>query len=402
VAAGLQLVPLGRETLLALSAATDRLLRNYDLLYSSHAAAGNPAHPLSIDPARTVLGLIFLASFASLMLATARTLTASGLLYLVRGIVILGVVLALIGIIQKPLYSGKVYGFWTPLSGGSPFGPFINRNHFAGWMLMALPLAIGYFCRSVTGAAVRMTQPDLRWRVLWLAGGAGSETVLAGVAGLVMAVALVFTLSRSAFVGFVAALCVFAWLAVRRARSRAAAAVVGGSLALIALTATAWVGAGLIQARFGSGEMTDLSGRIGAWRIAREFPLAGTGLNTYGAATLFYQTSDLTHHYSEAHSDYLQLAAEGGILLGLPVVFTVAAFAIAIRGRLRAIIVEGGEYWIQVGAMVGLFAIALQELVDFSLQMPGNAVLFAVLAGIALRSPASRTRRRLSTRAAAC
>ena len=39
-----------------------------------------------------------------------------------------------------------VYGFWKPLHGGNPFGPFINRNHFAGWMVMALPLVVGYSC----------------------------------------------------------------------------------------------------------------------------------------------------------------------------------------------------------------------------------------------------------------
>jgi hypothetical protein len=393
-AAALQLVPLTRETILAMSPATDRLLLRYDLLYASQAAAGAGTHALSIDPPRTALGLIFLAAFSLMMLATACTLSHSGLLRLVRGLIVLGVVLALIGIIQKPLYRGKIYGFWTPMSGGSPFGPFVNRNHFAGWMLMTLPLAIGYFCRCVIGAANRMTQPDLRRRVLWFAGGGGNETVLSGVAVLVMAVSLLFTLSRSAFVGFVAALGLFAWMAVRRSRSRATAAIVGGSLALIALTATAWVGAGLIQDRFGSEEMTHLSGRIGAWRdawhVAREFPIAGTGLNTYGAAMLFHQTSDLAHHYSEAHSDYLQLAAEGGFLLGVPVLFTVLAIAIALRARLRAIIIEGGEYWIQVGAMVGLFAIALQEAVDFSLQMPGNAALFAVLGGVALASPRSR------------
>jgi len=44
-----------------------------------------------------------------------------------------------------------------------------------------------------------------------------------------------------------------------------------------------------------------------------------------------------------------------------------------------------------VGAVTGLVAIALQETVEFSLQMPGNAALFAVLAAIAMhRSPGAR------------
>ena len=47
-------------------------------------------------------------------------------------------------------------------------------------------------------------------------------------------------------------------------------------------------------------------------------------------------------------------------------------------------------YWIRVGAVMGLTAIALQETVDFSLQMPGNAALFAVLCGIALHTTPER------------
>lgn len=45
---------------------------------------------------------------------------------------------------------------------------------------------------------------------------------------------------------------------------------------------------------------------------------------------------------------------------------------------------DGSGYWIRVGAVTGLAAIAVQSMADFSLQMPGNAALFAVLCGIAL------------------
>jgi hypothetical protein len=53
---------------------------------------------------------------------------------------------------------------------------------------------------------------------------------------------------------------------------------------------------------------------------------------------------------------------------------------------------RASTYWIRRGAAVGLVAVALQELVEFSLQMPGNAFLFAVLCAIALhRSPSHRS-----------
>ncbi len=46
----------------------------------------------------------------------------------------------------------RIYGFWQPRNLlTTPFGPFVNKNHFAGWMLMAMPLAAGY----VAGLAER-------------------------------------------------------------------------------------------------------------------------------------------------------------------------------------------------------------------------------------------------------
>jgi hypothetical protein len=53
-----------------------------------------------------------------------------------------------------------------------------------------------------------------------------------------------------------------------------------------------------------------------------------------------------------------------------------------VRHRIREDV--GSIWWIRAGAIVGLVAIAFQALFDFSLQMPGNAVLFTVVAGIAL------------------
>ena len=45
------------------------------------------------------------------------------------------------------------------------------------------------------------------------------------------------------------------------------------------------------------------------------------------------------------------------------------------------------SYWLRIGAVVGLVAIGHQSIVDFSLQIPGNAVLFAALCAVALHRP---------------
>ncbi|MDO8794476.1 MAG: type II toxin-antitoxin system RelE/ParE family toxin [Vicinamibacterales bacterium] len=78
----------------------------------------------------------------------------------------------------------------------------------------------------------------------------------------------------------------------------------------------------------------------------------------------------------------LQLAAEGGLLLGIPIVLTIVAFAWEVRRRFREDV--GSIWWIRLGAVIGLVAIALQSIAEFSLQMPGNAALFAVVAGLAI------------------
>ena len=51
-------------------------------------------------------------------------------------------------------------------------------------------------------------------------------------------------------------------------------------------------------------------------------------------------------------------------------------------------------YWVRAGAVIGLMGIAAQETVDFSLQMPGNAALFVVLAAIAVHPGRPRSPRR--------
>ena len=147
-------------------------------------------------------------------------------------------------------------------------------------------------------------------------------------------------------------------------------------------------GVDAVEQEFSSASWSDLEGRVGIWRdtvsIIRDFPLTGTGLNTYGVSMLGYQTDNPSVRWVEAHNDYLQLVAEGGILLVVPVGIAFFVLVREVRRRFR----EGGDdamtYWLRAGAVTGLLALSLQSLVDFSVQMPGNAVLFVTLWAIAI------------------
>ena len=83
------------------------------------------------------------------------------------------------------------------------------------------------------------------------------------------------------------------------------------------------------------GDTHDLRGRFAAWqdgwRVVHDFPLLGTGINTYGTAMLLYQRSNEGFHLGSAHNDYLQVLAEGGLLVTVPAALAVVALIAAIR-----------------------------------------------------------------------
>ena len=72
---------------------------------------------------------------------------------------------------------------------------------------------------------------------------------------------------------------------------------------------------------------------------SRAFLGTGSGLNTYGVATLLYPAVVPAHHLREAHNDYLQLVIEGALLVGVPMLIAIAGFrhgrAAASRGAQR-------------------------------------------------------------------
>jgi hypothetical protein len=86
--------------------------------------------------------------------------------------------------------------------------------------------------------------------------------------------------------------------------------------------------------------------------------------------------------FNNAHSHYLQVAAEGGLLLALPV--TSAGLWLLVLGR-RAVAADRGEmFWTRAGAAAGLAGMAVQSIWETSLIMPANAILCGTLMGLLL------------------
>jgi len=355
-------------------------------------AAGQVSrHSLSIAPALTQIGLVLFVSNAFLVLGCARMFSIAGARRVAEALAAIGVVLALDGIIQKPMFGGEIYGFWTPLEGRSPFGPFVNKNHFAGWMLMVLPMTFGLLCGDIS-RALRGVKPNWRDRLLWCSSPDASRLILLAGGATVMALSLVLTMSRSGIAAIAIAIVIMGGFVVRRQRTARRGVAIAYLLVLV-VTVGGWAGVDAIASGFVRADWNSFDNRRGAWidaiDIASKFPATGTGLDTFGVATLFYQQREPSKHFAEAHNDYLQLAAEGGVLLAIPAALCIVFFILAVRQRFIEE-TSSRAYWLRVGVTTGLTAIALQEMVDFSLQMPGNAALFSVMCAIALHSRSRR------------
>jgi len=393
----LQLIPLPRDLLATVSPAAAAFLETHNLGYALGAQTGVFApHPLSIDPAASQRFVLFFLIIC-LMFAGVRSLGAvRSLRFLVTAITVLGGAVALIGLIQAGVSRTKMYGIWAPQTATAVFGPFVNRNHFAALMLMALPVAMGQ-CAAYVRAMRRQAGESATVAEL-LGTRAASRMLLSGFAVLLMSAALVMTHSRSGMAGFVVVLIAVVAMVAARRRTRRSFAVAALLATVLAIVVTAWIGWQPLVARFDELPGSRFSGRVDAWsegvRIARAFWPVGSGLNTYAAAMPAYHNPAVELYFRTPHNDYLQVLSDGGLLVGIPIAVTLGLLAARIARALRAPSTQSSfDAWTRCGAAAGLLAVALQEVVDFSLQTPANSVMMAVLVAYVLSEPHQPPRR---------
>lgn len=389
----LQVVPFPRRVVAWISPAAEPL---HGQLQVGWAVQPPASFSLSIAPEGTLVALALFMAFGILLVGLMRAVSYMPREWLVSQFVVFGLVMALFGIIQR-VVSGPgdipVYGFWRPASGyATPFGPFINRNHFAGWMLLVLPLAVAYASAQVQQARGPFLT-DFRSWMRWLATPDASRFLFLAIAILVMAIALVLTGSRSGLGSFVVSTAVLGWFAARRAHGKTRRVLPAFYLVLLVTAAVGWVGLDVTVARFEHAS-SEFAERANAWRdtwrIFRDFPVAGLGFGGYGQAMLVYQTAARHSIYLQAHNEYLQVLAEGGLLVAVPVLLTLIVLGVNIRHRLRGPD-DLSTAWLRAGAVAALAGIAAQSVLDFSLQMPGNAMMCVIVLALALHRPSSTT-----------
>lgn len=345
----------------------------------------------SIDQSATLWAAVVVTGSFALFLAARATLSRGGLRQTVRGVCALGLIFSAIAIAQAATAGRYIYWrFRTEYEGPLPFGPFVNRNHFATWVIMAAPLCFGYLmARANTPDAANSDFMSRRAKLTRLLDG---RTAWLAVACALMTGALLLSLSRSGILALAgaAAISMAGW---RQRRIRRGWRVAAGLVLLLAYAFSRADLSALVD-RFGRSG-TGIANRLTIWRetmpIVRDFWLTGTGAGTYRDAMLYYQRADRIVQFNQAHNHYLQVATEGGIVLVGLLVAGLTSLTRTIGQRLEA--ESTGAYWIRAGAACGLLAVSLQSLWETGLVMPANAALAAVLAAIACHERETREKK---------
>jgi O-antigen ligase len=265
------------------------------------------------------------------------------------------------GILQHLTFNGKMYWFREMRFGGIPFGPYVNRNHFAAFAELLIPIPL----------------------VLLLIGKVRRERLfVVGLFAVLQIGALLFAASRGGMASFgVELLALAVWMAMRRPDRKQLLA--GGAVLLVVVLLISWLGVRQIVQRFSAMPTLEIttgkraSMRADTWRIFLDHPVLGTGLGTIEVVFPPYETQYDGKIVNHSHNDYLEALAETGILGGLCCVwFLGALFAHALPrvAPSNRSFVAGLHF----AALLGCLGFLVHSLWDFNLHIPVNAALFFV------------------------
>lgn len=288
-----------------------------------------------------------------------------------------GFFVALFGILQHLTFNGKLYWFREMHFGGIPFGPYVNRNHFASFAELVIPVSL---VPLVLGKVRRE-----RW-------------FLVSLFAVVPIGALVLSASRGGIISFAVEVGVLTlWLVLRRTVGKHLLS--GGAVLLLAFLMVSWLGVQQLVERFSSLQSLEVTSgkrasmRGDTWHIFLDHPLTGTGLGTLQLVFPAYETLYDGKIVNHTHNDYLEGLAETGIAGGLCCVWFLGSLLFESLRRLSQP-VGAFASTVQLAGLVACLGFLTHSLVDFNLHIPANALLFFLLANLAtsaIRQAASQS-----------
>lgn len=360
-------------------------------------AGGKMLTTLSLHPKATLQEFFRFLSYLVFYVVTVQLLSdykrLRKVLLVVAG---LAAVIAFFAILQKFSSPDKIYWFRDVPQNAKPIGPWVSRNHFAGFMEMLIPLVIVMSMHYRPQITYQMPLRERFHSLLTLP--KANLHILLIFAVVVMVASVFVSMSRGGILsGIVSVLFLIGVLAMLKQGRSSFLTMTALSLAVLLLVT--WLGWDPIIARFD--RMMDQEGqffdsRLLIWQdclpMVRDFWQTGSGFGSFQAIFPIYKNAfagvSIVDH---AHNDFVELIINGGVV------------SCALVGCFLFVVVRGA--WQQVrkrhdpfaallfcGAVSGLVAIFFHSATDFNMHNPANGLYFFLLCGITVSSVNSRRR----------
>jgi O-antigen ligase len=278
-------------------------------------------------------------------------------------LIIFGSALATFAMVQNLQGNGRIY-WLRATSSATFFGPYANKDHYAGLLEMLIPFAL-------VGAASSIAHR--------------SQRVLFAFAASVMIASVVLSGSRSGTAVAIFEVLIFSAVILPALRLRwrgLAFAILTASFALALVIwiagqplfqqAAAWRGAVADPSFVNRSQLT-----VDSFRLVKQRPILGWGLgsfsNMYPRVASWYGDQFV----NAAHDDYLQVLVEtGAVGLGLILLFIATVFSAGIKRFARA------PTSVVSAALLGCCGLLLHSFTDFNMNIPANAAVFFTLCGL--------------------
>ena len=364
----LQCAPLPQGVLAAISPhAADVWSRALSPLHEPASALA----PVSVDPIATrfevLKGVAYLLAFVTaLRIARSR----NGVTFLSGVVIATGVVLAVTALLHPAFGAKKLFGVYDPGFGISErhIAPLLDPNHLAAYLNLAFCLALA--------SAVASDPPIPRAIALAIVFLLGSTQIWVasrgGVASLILGAVFVFALRRAA-------------PSASRPRPKASEPVVAGVVILAGLGMLFLASQDNLVGELFQTDLSKLDLARQAMRVALAYPMVGSGRGSFETAYPQFLQDVGYNRFTHPENVVAQWTSEWGF----PV--AIAAF-VAIGFALRPSTALARSH-LASGAWAGLAAVAAQNLVDFSSEVPGVMLSAVVCAAIVVAGSAGRSAR---------
>jgi O-antigen ligase len=264
---------------------------------------------------------------------------------------------------------------------GRASGTYVNPNNFAGLLGMIIPISMGY------AFSLGYEESRLVKNLKGIANAQNINKLLLLFATALIALSLICSQSRGGILSFAVSVIFFytliTWRGIGRGKFWAA-----GLFVIILISYAVWIGLDPVLERY-SETREGFSSRLPVWkdtiRLIKDFPVFGTGLGTFGLSYTIYKDQAIWPlSFSHTHNDYLELAAETG-LVGL--ILVLCGIALLFNKALNKIknlpsSGDGFRLFLSIGCLSGILFMLIHALTEFNFQIPGNVFYFSFILGL--------------------